>query len=189
MKSLNTIQTLSKIGNILSRITFYFTVICICIYAGSIILLTLGFGEIFKIGDVTIYGLLGIEPGKEIKIANLFMNEWIIVCVGEAALAKFAEIYFKNELSAGTPFTYTGAKELMRLGILTMAVPTGCVIIAEILHGIISGFMEITADTIPDMHFDNESSIALGVMFIVMSVFCRYGAELAENKTNKDIQI
>lgn len=30
---------------------------------------------------------------------------WLIVCAGQAVLAKFAETYFKNKLQAGTPFT------------------------------------------------------------------------------------
>ena len=35
------------------------------------------------------------------------------------------ELYFKNELADGNPFTLRGAKELMRLGILTIAIPLG----------------------------------------------------------------
>ena len=43
---------------------------------------------------------------------------WLIVCAGQAVLAKFAETYFKNKLQAGTPFTFGGAKELLRLGVM-----------------------------------------------------------------------
>ncbi len=32
------------------------------------------------------------------------------------------------------------------------------------------------------MYFDNGGSIALGVMFIVISLLCRCGAELTEEK-------
>ena len=76
---------------------------------------------------------------------------WLIVCAGQAVLAKFAETYFKNKLQAGTPFTFGGAKELLRLGVLTL-----------------------------DLSFDNGASIVLGVMFLPGSLPCRYGAELTQ---------
>lgn len=33
-----------------------------------------------------------------------------------------------------------------------------------------------------DLYFDNEASIVLGMMFILGSLLCRYGAELREEK-------
>ena len=65
---------------------------------------------------------------------------WLIVCAGQAVLAKFAETYFKNKLQAGTPFTFGGAKELLRLGVLTLVIPTGCSVLGSIAEGIAAGF-------------------------------------------------
>ena len=96
-------------------------------------------------------------------------------------LAKFAENYFKNELKAGTPFTFAGAREMLRLGILTLAVPTGCAVAGSIVEGIAAGFMNIEKVSAMDMYFDGAWSIALGVMFIAVSLLCRYGAEVTEN--------
>lgn len=103
----------------------------------------------------------------------------MILCAGEAVLAKFAEVYFKNELRAETPFTLAGAKELLRLGILTLAIPTGCAVAGSIIEGIIAGFMKVEQAAM-DMYFDNEASIVLGMMFILGSLLCRYGAELMD---------
>lgn len=104
----------------------------------------------------------------------------MILCAGEAVLAKFAEVYFKNELRAETPFTLAGAKELLRLGILTLAIPTGCAVAGSIIEGILAGFMKAEKAAAMDLHFDNEASIVLGMMFILGSLLCRYGAELMD---------
>ena len=94
----------------------------------------------------------------------------MIVCAGEAVLAKFAEVYFKNELKAESPFTLAGAKELLRLGILTAAIPTGCAVSGSIAEGIIACFMKVEKAAAMDMYFDNEASIVLGIMFILGSL-------------------
>lgn len=80
-------------------------------------------------------------------------------------------------MTAGTPFTTDGEKELQRLGILTICIPLGCLIVAEIVSGIIAGFLN--CDDL--LKLDNGDSVAMGVMFIVMSLLCRYGAELRVN--------
>ena len=181
MKSLDTIQKMSKIGKFLSKIAFIFSVIGFC---GCIVgLLSLSFGNdsLIKIGGVTLHGLVSEEYGYNIKSISATLSGWMIVCAGEAVLAKFAEVYFKNELKAETPFTLAGAKELLRLGILTLTIPTGCAVVGSIVEGIIAGFMKVEKAAAMDMYFDNESSIVLGIMFILGSLLCRYGAELREH--------
>ena len=180
MKSLNTIQKLSKIGRVLSKIAFIFSVISFCGCIAGLLSLSFGNGSFIKIGGVTLHGLIFEEYGYNIKSISATLSGWMIVCVGEAVLAKFAEVYFKNELSAETPFTLAGAKELLRLGILTAAIPTGCAVAGSIVEGIIAGFMKVEKAAAMDMYFDNESSIVLGIMFILGSLLCRYGAELRE---------
>ena len=46
----------------------------------------------------------------------------------------------------GTPFTQVGVRELRRLGILTMVIPTGCAVGAEVVQGILTGFMNVSVD-------------------------------------------
>ena len=185
MKSLKTIQTLSKIGKILSKIAFIFSVIG---FGGCIVgLVSISFdnGSVAKWGGVTIHGILDGFDEYNIKSIAAVLFGWMIVCAGEAVLAKFAEVYFKNELKAGTPFTAAGAKEMQRLGILTIAIPIGCAVVSTIAEGIIAGFMNVKNAAFTDMYFNNGASIALGVMFIFIALICRYGAELVERKENK----
>ena len=179
MKSLNTIQKLSKLGSVLSKIAF---VLALVGCGGIVCLLSFGFGSghAIKLGSVTLHGLIGDRYGMESLAAVL--PGWLIVCAGEAVVAKFAELYFKHERNAGTPFTLAGAKELLRIGILTIAVPGGCAIVGSIVEELTAGFMGISTPAAMDLYFDNAASIALGVMFILGALLCRYGAELASEK-------
>ena len=68
-----------------------------------------------------------------------------------------------------------------RLGVLTLAIPTGCAVAGSIVEGIIAGFMKVEKAAAMDLYFDNEASIVLGMMFILGSLLCRYGAELREH--------
>ena len=43
----------------------------------------------------------------------------------------------------GTPFTQVGVRELRRLGILTMVIPTECAVGAEVVQGILTGFIKL----------------------------------------------
>ena len=180
MKSLNTIQKLSKIGKVLSKIAFIFSVIGFCGCIAGLLSLSFGNGSLIKIGGVTLHGLISEEYGYNIKIISAALSGWMIVCVGEAVLSKFAEVYFKNELKAETPFTLAGAKELLRLGILMLTIPIGCAIVRKIVTGIVGSFIHVSKNVAAELYFDNESSVVLGIMFILGSLLCRYGAELRE---------
>ncbi len=178
MKTLNTIQTLSKIGRVLSKIVY---ICCIIGAAGCVVgIVSLPFASsgIFKIGGVTIYGLVVNRAGIDLNSLYSLMTGAMIVCIGQAITARFAENYFTHELTAGTPFTISGAKELFRLGIITICVPLGTSIFAQIISAIVAEFVNC-GDA---FKAEDSSSVALGVMFLVTSLLCRYGAELQEGK-------
>ena len=94
-------------------------------------------------------------------------------------LAKFAERYFRNELTAGTPFTLAGAGELRRLGMLSLVLPAGCAAAACLVEGIVAGFSGGAQEIAGDLWQDGNAGIALGVMFLALSLLCRHGAEQA----------
>ncbi len=104
----------------------------------------------------------------------------MIVCAGQAVLAKFAETYFRNELQAGTHVPLAGATDLLRLGVLTLGIPTGSSLLGSIAEGIAAGFWNAEKAAVLDLSFDNGASIVLGVMFLPGSLLCRYGAELTQ---------
>ena len=154
MKSLQTIQKFSKIGKILSKMAFIFSVIGFCGCIAGILSMSLGNGSLIKLGGVTLHKLISEEYGYNIKSITATLSGWLVICAGEAVLAKFAEVYFQNELKAETPFTLAGAKELLRLGILTITIPTGCAVAESIVEGVIIGFMKVEKAAAMDMHFD-----------------------------------
>ena len=162
--------------------TFVFSIIGICGCIVGIFSNAIGSGKVFKIGGVSMHGLVSDFNAYRVKSISETLTAWLIICVGEAVLSKFAEIYFRNALAVGTPFTQTGARELRRLGIMTMVIPTGCVVLAEIVQGIIIRFMNMTTDVWMDLNFDNEVSVIVGVMFIIGSFLCGYGAEMFGEK-------
>lgn len=180
MKNLNTLQTLCKIGKILSKIVFIFAVVGACLCVVGLICLPLGGGEIFKLGSVDLYALIDVGTEEDFRTISAALSAWLIVLVVKAVLAKFAELYFKRERAAGTPFTMEGAQELRRLGILTICIPTGCALLAQIVQSIVSALAETDAAEWISA-YDNESHILLGVTFLIVSVLCRYGAELCSS--------
>ena len=183
MKTLNIIQKLSKIGKVLSKVMFIFCIIGFCGCIIGILSMALG-AETLKFGGVTLESILNTEAEVTVGTAYAAMSAGMILCAGEAVLAKFAEHYFKRELADGTPFTFAGAKKMQRLGILTICLPIGAQIITEIVHAVIAQTMQGVAP----LRLDSAGSVALGVMFIVMSLICRYGADMyEENKTTRDI--
>ena len=183
-KNYKILQMIAKIGKILSKVAFVFSIIGICGCLVGLLSNIFGNGNVFKIGGVTIYGLLADFDAYNTKNIHAALVAWMIVCVGQAVLARFAELYFGNALTTGTPFTHTGAVELRRLGIMTMVLPTGCAVLAEIVQGITTGFMNVTAAGWSDLNFDNEASVVVGVMFIAGSFLCGYGAEMSGGKHN-----
>lgn len=179
------LQIIAKIGRILSTVAFVFSIIGICGCLLGWISTSFGSDGIIKIEGVTIHGLLSDLDDSNGKGVGATLAAWLIICAGQAVLAKFAEIYFRNVLAAGTPFTQSGAGELRRLGIMTMVIPTGCAVLGEILQEIIAGIMNVTTRGWEELNLGNEASVVVGVMFIVGSFLCGYGAEMSgEGKGN-----
>ena len=112
----------------------------------------------------------------------LSLSVGAVCCAAEAVLSKFAEVYFKHELADGNPFTLRGAKELLRLGILTIAIPLGTVIVCSIGVAI----AEVIHPGVDELSIGEFTSAGVGVMMIVLSLFCRYGAERSNGKAEEN---
>mgnify|MGYP000001758254 CR=1 FL=1 len=173
MKTLKTIQKLSKAGEILSKIMFICCIVVFCLCIAGIVSMGLGTPAL-KLGSVTLKGIINTEAETTVGAIYTAMAVGLILCAGEAVLAKFAECYFKHELAAGTPFNLSVAKELKRLGILTICIPVGTQIAAEIVYAVMN---QIFQDAAP-LRLDNSGSIGLGITFIIVSLICRHGAEI-----------
>ncbi len=178
MKTLKTIQTLAKIGKILSKIVF---ILCLVGGIGCIVGILCLAG--LSLGGVTVHGMIEISAAISMGTCYTAMAMGIIFCAGEAVLAKIAERYFKSELADGTPFTLDGAKKLMHLGICTICIPIGTIIAASITYEI----MQYCFKDVADMHLNDSTSVGMGLMLIIMSLLCRYGAEIMPLKKHTDL--
>ena len=159
MNTLEIIQKLSKLGKILSKIMYIACIVGFLLCGIGMISISLGV-EIFKLG--------GIEINTDLLMSYMVIG--LIFCIGKMVVAKKALNYFVGELKDGTPFNIERSKELKRLGIMTICIPIVTQIIAEIFLKLLTA-----TNTIP---LDNAGSVSLGIMFIVMSLICRLGAEI-----------
>ena len=175
-KSLHTIQTLARLGKIFSQIIF------VCCIVGAVgccvgIVALAGINGLVVGGkDLTAMVISGSNTGMETLVFACIAS--LIACVAECVLSKFANIYFKHELAAGTPFTMEGSKEILRLGILTIVIPLG----ALILEGIVYTISEVFYPATQQLNMEDMTSVGMGIMFILASVIFQYGAELGEQK-------
>ena len=126
-KSLHTIQTLARLGKVFTQI------IVICCIVGAVGC-CVGIAALLGINSLTLGGrdiaaviIMGSNTGMETMVFACIAG--LIACVAECVLSKFANLYFRHELAAGTPFTMEGSKEILRLGILTIVIPLGTLIL------------------------------------------------------------
>ena len=175
-KTLNTIQTVAKIGKILSTIAYVFCLVGgICCIVG---IACVGIPGSIKIGGVTIHSMIDNLQGLSLETCYTAMAMGLIVCASICVVAKMSERYFKNELAAGTPFTAEGASELLRLGICTICIPLGAIVAAEACNAIASHCLANVAE----INIDGGAPIVLGVAFIIMSLVCKSGTEMQETR-------
>ena len=64
--------------------------------------------------------------------------------------------------------------------ILALAIPLGSSLLGSIAEGLAAGLLNTETATAAELYFDNEASLVLGLMFLLGSLLCRYGAEQKE---------
>lgn len=172
MNTLEIIQKLSKLGKILSRIMYIACIVGFVLCGVSMISISLGI-ETFKLGGVGIHGIIETKMNMDVLMAYIVVG--MIICIGKAIVAKYAFNYFKGELKDGTPFNIERSKQLKKLGIITICIPIITQIIIEIVLKVLNRINQVP--------LDNGGSVSLGIMFIVLSLICRLGAESINKET------
>lgn len=184
MKSLDILQTMAKIGKILSKVAFVASVVGAVLSAVGIVLTAVNVADAVKVGGITIHGLID-KSGYDMESLYAIMSAWLIMCIGECVLAHYAARYFENELKSGTPFTLSGAKELLRLGILTAALPIAFETVAKVVAGIVAATLGVASSYAVAISVDNDGAVILGLCFIASSLICRYATELLTEKAQQ----
>ena len=172
MKSLSHIMRFTKLGQVLSRIVFILSVVGAAACAVGIIL-ALAANDMVIAGK-SLEQIYSMAPGIDTRglLASLIGATAFFII--EILLSHAAAEYFTNVLKAGTPFTMAGAKELRKLGVKSIIHPF-LEIIVDILVGVI---FTRESSFLLELEFGDGGIIALGIMMIMMSFFCEYGAAL-----------
>ncbi len=175
-KTLNEIQKLAKIARVICRIVFVFCIVGAALCLTGIVSTAAGLTGAVKLGGITIRSL--IETDADLSTGSLYivLVTGLIMCAGEIVLSKIAESYFRHEIAAGTPFTFDGAKELLRLGILVICIPMASMLLSAIATAVLNHCFGETLD----VRLEGWLSVGLGVMMIGAALFCRHGAEIRE---------
>ncbi len=201
MKSLKHVQIIAQVLSILTKIAFVLCIIgATCLVIASILLMSfpqIGVSVANAIDITEIinsYGA-GVTNGEVHEVALLaspllgaLLLAVAITVTGAAVVLGFTDSYFKGELAEGTPFTYRGAKALLRIGILGLAIPVGTAIVSTI---IVSAVVNTAVNFFPeavaylngiDLSISVGADLTLGVTALLLSFVFRYGADLLAEK-------
>lgn len=166
--SLTTVQHLHKAGQILSIMAFFLSLLAAVIALLVLVLDAAGFK--------------GLKESSSSDGELYFtLMSLIFVAAGEAVTAKYALGYFKAELRAGHPFVRENSIKLRNLGLLVIIIP----FITFLLSTVLRIFLERSFGNVGEIRFRPTVSVASGLMFIVLSLICRYGAELEDKGDNQ----
>lgn len=179
-KSLKTVQTVCKVCKVLAEIAFVLLVVIVALMLAAAIFTGTGnFDALLLSGGVVLDDMLQQTGVTQDYMVAVFVCLTIIIAA-EAVVAKFINVYFKHELKAGTPFTFEGAKEMLRLGIITIAVPAGASLVATIVFGIMAAGSGL------DSEFNFEISLGMGLVFLALSPLLKHGTELRLRAQNAE---
>lgn len=172
MKSLKITQTIFKIAKIAAEIAFVCCIVGFCFCGIGIICYALG-AEAIKIGGVTLKPFLQTEAAATDGYVYLSMIAGMVFTSTEAFLAKYALGYLKGEIADGTPFTFNGARELFKHGIITIVVS----VIEVVLVGIAKRVVVKTIGDVGDFAFSGATTVGTGILFLFLSAVFKCGAE------------
>lgn len=171
-KSLKTVQTVCKVCKVLAEIAFVLLIVGAVLMLAAAIFTGAGKMDALMSSGALVLDEMLQQSGVTQEYVTAVLICMTIIIAAEAVVAKFINVYFKHELKAGTPFTFEGAKEMLRLGIITIAVPVGASLVATIVFGIMAAGSGL------DSEFNFEISLGLGLMFLALSPLLKHGTEL-----------
>ena len=167
MKSLEVIQKIVKVLRVLAKIAYIFCII-------GAVTAAIGAASLFAIdenSEIWEKALEAIEP-ETIDLMSMRCSclAGVVGCAVGAVLSWFSKRFFEDELAAGTPFDRYICKEMLKVGIIYLAVS----VVSGIIIAIIYACFNLDADG------SGFSGFTAGILYIVCWLLCRYGAEVKE---------
>lgn len=174
MQSLKTVQTIFKVLKVFTLIVFIFKIIgAACALIGGIGLVAFkSFGSFsaqisVAIADKLYGGIVSVEAGMYEATVVCFVVAMLCAC--GAVCTHFLYRYFQHEEQDGTPFSYRGADELKRVGIIYIAVQLGAELVAVIIFAVCG---------VENAELSNFAMVGEGIVMILLSFVFKHGAEL-----------
>lgn len=183
MKSLKIIQVLMTIARIVCLVVF---IACIVGAAGCFIGLVV-FSAIKDIPfeGVTISDKL-IEEGTNSETVIVGIIVGMLSCGVAIFLAKYNEVFYRNEVKEGTPFKKSVVHEMRIVALVNMVTSFSYFLTMAIALGIIKGFIRDLGSI--DINF-SWWIIGYGLALLIISLFAEYGAEKEDNPNVIDTQV
>ena len=178
MKStLEKVQTVYKVLKVLATILFVASIVSVVFCTiGLVIVSLLDFSKLDSPSYINLnFFFDDLGATKEIAMANILGA--LLSSIGNIIIAKFAMTYVSNELNVGTPFTFEGAKEVQRLGIITLGISIFCAIISGFVIEEVLKLGENVTVTV-----DNEPGVIIGVILCLFGLIFKLGAEQSNSK-------
>ena len=182
-KSLKTIQVLAKIAYVISSIVFVFSIIG----GVSCVLALVLLGSVKELGTefVDISRSIFNETGMSMLSVFYACLIGALGCVAGALLSFMSKRYFKTQLDAGTPFTYVCAQKMLKLGLWFVITPIAVSVCSAVMYIVLFAFDPSIFET----ELSATVDISTGIIFLILSVVFKHGAEIAErlNNTANDV--
>lgn len=167
MKSLEIIQKIVKVLKILAKIAYIFCII-------GAVASAIGAASLFAIdenSEIWKKALEAIQPDTiDLAAVRCTCLTGVFVCAAGAVLSWFSKRLFEDELAAGTPFDRHICKDMLKVGIIYLAVSVGSGIIIAIIYAC----FKLDADG------SGFPGFTTGIVYIICWLLCRYGADVKE---------
>jgi len=173
-KNLKTIQLLAKIAYVISSIIFVLSLVggIGCLVALVLMTAVQGLGSEFIDLSRSLFDDVGMSM-LSILYACIIGT---VACVAEAILSFMAKKYFKHQLAVGTPFTYECGDKMFKLGLWCLFTPIAMAVFNAIVYVVLFAFDPMLLET----DFSSTVDISTGVIFLILSVIFKHGAEVAQ---------
>jgi hypothetical protein len=172
----NVLRILSKIAFIFCIIGAVFSLIALLMFANMSeeVLMNIDFS------DPDIASLLSvIDIGQIPSFLTFIFIFTLLICIASAVISKFSELYFGHTLDRRTPFTLEGSSEMLRLGIIMIAVNIALGVIVGIIYGIFTKLYNFPQG----LNFNTD--VTMGVFVILLSFVFKYATEVIIEKSEK----
>ncbi len=201
MGTLKTVQSIVKVLKILSLIFAIISLVGAAVsLLGAIVMFILPSVLDDNIRQVlaSMFSLDADATDEFFKMTGITMIAAVIGALGGAVVMFFSFRYLKKVEKDGTPFTFSGANELMQLGIITIAVLFAANMLASAIGGIAMSSMfnsllnsELGSELTYSMSTEVSASsdITLGIVMILLSFVFKYGAEIDERRMQLEDEI